>query len=1100
MTQSRHESAIWSWEPGQPDRATDSCAVFEPLTFGPSGELIVHTKWNDASCSRNVIRFACQNTRDGSWAIAQGSSGFSGGDAACTNLSDYAFSVPVNATSNDAMQREVGTTPVYLNLRSQDGIHYAPVNLDLASLPSNQISLLENPGQANQLRFPFDPDKQFQYVKIPEDTPWEEIQLDVQGARGGPATVNPLVGNTKSASGGQGAELISRFRIGHGVNEIPPGSGLGIVLGARGKSDSGSSKATAGGGGGSGVLLFRPGSDDWEPLTVAGGGGGAFANIGTGKPGQDGDRAGLVSKASRGGGNGAEGLYGGGGGARLESRFDVDGVGGGRSGGGGGEAKGNSDGAGGFGFGGGGAGGGNALKPGKRGAGGGGGYRGGDGAEASRGDAGRSYAHTQDLSTLVFRSRKSDGDLTVTLFDVDIPNRAPTAVSDAYELDEDLALLANIVRNDTDPEGDALIAILVAPTSNGTLVLNGSGTLSYNPNANFCGSDFFPYSANDGRLSSPPAIVTIDVLCINDPPVANDDDYETTEDLGFLSAPSILLNDTDADGDAFDLILDTRTSNGTLQFPIPFHFLYIPSPDFCGTDSFLYHVTDGKSNSFQATVTINVACVNDPPVAQNDTLGTDEDTPLIVPPAGVLGNDRDVDGDVLSAVLDSIPAHGSVTLNGDGSLTYTPAANFNGGDSFTYHANDGTDDSNVVTVTVTVNSVNDPPVAAADPYSTDEDTPLTVVAAGVLGNDNDPVEGDALTAVLDTGPANGSVTLSPNGSLTYTPAANFNGSDSFTYHANDGTDDSNVVTVTITVNPVNDPPVANDDDRSVDEDMQLTGTVKANDGDVEGDATVSRVSGPTNGALTLNADGSFSYTPEENYNGPDSFVYELADDEASDEATVRITVNPVNDPSVAVLAPAARIVELGDSAFLDAAGSFDVDGDVLTFSWTGEGTAGIADNQTVNLGAVDIYLYTLRVSDGQAGSTASATVTVEDTTDPVITSAIPDACGFWPANHKLVTAGTIAASDLGGVNLSIVVTSNEPINGLGDGDADPDWVVDMNADGTAGTIQLRSERSGTGTPSRSTMVAATESSAPCPAPPFWSTEPASSCHEPSISR
>ena len=574
---------------------------------------------------------------------------------------------------------------------------------------------------------------------------------------------------------------------------------------------------------------------------------------------------------------------------------------------------------------------------------------------------------------------------------------------------------------------------------------------------------------NFGVFSGALDITLVDIP--NNPPVANDDAFVTTEDI-FSFIQNALKNDTDPEGDALTAILDTGTGNGFLNLVVSGFFEYRPNPNFCGTDSFTYHANDGADDSNVATVTIDVTCVNDPPVAADDSYSTNEDTLLTVPAPGVFGNDSDVDGDALLPVRFSGPAHGNLTLNADGSLTYSPAFDFNGSDSFIYAPRDGTSIGNLATVTITVNSVNDPPVAADDPYSTDEDTPLTVAAPGVLGNDDDPVEGDALTAVLDTGPANGSFTLNADGSLTYTPAANFNGSDSFTYHANDGTDDSNVVRVRITVNSVNDPPVANDDDRSVDEDMQLSGTVTANDGDVEGDATVSRVSGPTNGALTLNADGSFSYTPEENYNGSDSFVYELADDEASDEATVRITVNPINDPPVAVLVPVTLTVELGDSAFLDAAGSFDVDGDDLTFSWTGEGTAGSADNQTVNLGAVDTYPYTLTVSDGQVSSnTASATVTVEDTTGPAITSTIPDACGFWAPNHQLVTAGTLSASDLGGVNLSIVVGSNEPVNGLGDGDADPDWVVVMNTDRTAGTIQLRSERSGTGTGRTYTITA-----------------------------
>jgi VCBS repeat-containing protein len=171
----------------------------------------------------------------------------------------------------------------------------------------------------------------------------------------------------------------------------------------------------------------------------------------------------------------------------------------------------------------------------------------------------------------------------------------------------------------------------------------------------------------------------------------------------------------------------------------------------------------------------------------------------------VLGNDTDPDGDSLSAVVVSGPAHGSLSLNADGGFTYTPAANFNGTDTFTYRASDGTAQSSPATVTITVTARSDAPVAADNAYTADEDTALTVAAPGVLGNDSDP-DGDQLTAVVASGPGHGSLTLSADGSFAYTPAANFNGTDSFTYRVSDGTLQSDPATVTITVNAVNDAP------------------------------------------------------------------------------------------------------------------------------------------------------------------------------------------------------------------------------------------------------------------------------------------------------
>ena len=192
---------------------------------------------------------------------------------------------------------------------------------------------------------------------------------------------------------------------------------------------------------------------------------------------------------------------------------------------------------------------------------------------------------------------------------------------------------------------------------------------------------------------------------------------------------------------------------------------------------------------------------------------------------GVLTNDTDADSDPLTAIKVSDPTHGTVSLNADGSFTYTPAADWNGSDSFSYKANDGTADSNVATVSVTVSAVNDAPVAADQSVTTAEDTAkaITLVATDV--------EGDTLTWAVGT-PAHGTLTgTAPD--VTYTPAANYNGSDSFTFTVNDGTVDSNVATVSITVTAVNDAPVAADQSVTTAEDTAKAITLAGTD--VDGD-------------------------------------------------------------------------------------------------------------------------------------------------------------------------------------------------------------------------------------------------------------------------
>jgi len=283
-----------------------------------------------------------------------------------------------------------------------------------------------------------------------------------------------------------------------------------------------------------------------------------------------------------------------------------------------------------------------------------------------------------------------------------------------------------------------------------------------------------------------------------------------------------------------------------------------------------------------------------PPTATDDTYSTPEDQTLTVAAPGVLSNDTDPDGDALTASLVSGPSSGSLTLNGDGSFTYVPDPNVNGSDSFTYELTDGITTKQAV-ATLTIDPVNDPPQAADDSYSTPEDQTLTVAAPGVLGNDSD-VEGSSLTASVVQTPDHGTLTLGSDGAVEYVPNANFAGADSFTYAASDGTT-ADSAAVSLTVDPVNDPPQAADDSYSTPEDQTLTVAapgVLGNDTDADGDTrTASVVTGPSNGTLSLDTDGSFAYTPAADFSGSDSFTYAVSDGQGgSDQAQVALTVCP----------------------------------------------------------------------------------------------------------------------------------------------------------------------------------------------------------------
>jgi VCBS repeat-containing protein len=262
-------------------------------------------------------------------------------------------------------------------------------------------------------------------------------------------------------------------------------------------------------------------------------------------------------------------------------------------------------------------------------------------------------------------------------------------------------------------------------------------------------------------------------------------------------------------------------------------------------------------NNDNVSVLLNSTVTNRAPVATDDAYSTAEDTILTVAAPGVLTNDSDPDGNPLTAVLVSGPSHGTLTLNGTGSFSYTPATDFAGSDSFSYRASDGTLTSNPATVTISVTAVNDAPTAAGEAYSTAEDTALTVAPPGVLANDTDP-DGEPLTAVLESVPSHGTLTLNTDGSFTYTPAAEFTGSDSFTYRASDGTLTSNPATVTLTVAAVNDTPTVTvtaggtcgSDDRS--------GTINLTVGDVDSAATSLALSASSSNSMLL-PDGNIMF-------------------------------------------------------------------------------------------------------------------------------------------------------------------------------------------------------------------------------------------------
>lgn len=447
-------------------------------------------------------------------------------------------------------------------------------------------------------------------------------------------------------------------------------------------------------------------------------------------------------------------------------------------------------------------------------------------------------------------------------------NQAPIAVGDTFSVGEDgvLHVPANgVLANDTDADGDGLAPTLVAGPSHGTLTLQADGSFDYTPAANYYGLDEFTYSVSDGVLTSAVATVSLDIIAVNDAPVAGNDTLGLAEDGSLnIAATTLLANDSDIDGDPLIITVVAAPVHGTLAENADHSWTYIPAPNYHGTDSLTYLANDGQADSNLATVTLNVASINDRPTATGEAYTATEDTALVIASPGVLNNDVDVDGDPLRAIRQTAPTHGSVTLNANGSFTYTPAANYNGPDSFTYVASDGVLSSAPVTVNISVAPVNDAPMAANNAYSTPQSTTLTVPARGVLANDSDP-DGDAITAVLGTGPTNGTVVLNADGSFTYSPNPGYVGPDSFTYRAGDATLASALATVQLTVTP----PVA----KFFVADADRTSSFQyAADGTAVGNTALNRSNSKPRG-IASNSDGSLQWVVD---SGGTVFVYNNA--------------------------------------------------------------------------------------------------------------------------------------------------------------------------------------------------------------------------------
>ena len=292
--------------------------------------------------------------------------------------------------------------------------------------------------------------------------------------------------------------------------------------------------------------------------------------------------------------------------------------------------------------------------------------------------------------------------------------------------------------------------------------------------------------------------IIVTVYPANDPPIASNDSTTTLEDTP--DTILVLINDFDPEGDSLSINGFTQGNHGTVTSNGNKSLIYSPYLNYYGNDNFSYTVTDNHGGIDTALVFVTIFPVNDPPIAVNDTISLNEDTLITI---AVLQNDSDPENDTLTADTLTHPDHGIVIINPDWTITYHPDSNFFGMDSFQYIANDGNGGLDTAMVILTIISVNDPPIAFPDSGTTDEDE---IIIIPVLANDIDP-EGDSLFISSISGGNHGIININPDNTVTFKPDSNYFGSDIFTYVVNDSNGGTDTSEVSITIYPVNDPPV-----------------------------------------------------------------------------------------------------------------------------------------------------------------------------------------------------------------------------------------------------------------------------------------------------
>ncbi|HEY6125141.1 MAG TPA: Ig-like domain-containing protein, partial [Steroidobacteraceae bacterium] len=428
----------------------------------------------------------------------------------------------------------------------------------------------------------------------------------------------------------------------------------------------------------------------------------------------------------------------------------------------------------------------------------------------------------------------------------------------------------------------------------------------------------------------------------NAAPVLTSTTFAATEDTAFAGQ----LTATDAENQAITFARTTDAQHGQVTISATGAVAYTPAANYAGADTFGVRLTDSAGGTSTGTVTLNVAAVNDVPVFASPTLGTPEDVAL---DAQLTAYVTDPDANPLTFAVTTAPAHGVLTLSAGGTAAFPPAANYNGADSFAISVSDGAGGIATGTVTINITAVNDAPVLTTTQLSIAEDGVLTAQLATT------DVENQVTQYQVGGGAGHGQVSISPTGFLTYTPDANFNGADSLLVGVSDDGATLTLWPLDITVSPVNDAPVAYEDLLRLPATATVTLPVLANDSDADGDTlTVTLLSQPGGGTLTVNASNEITFTRDNQFNGPIRFSYRITDAAGvTAEADVRAVIGEF--PGIYYLADETTVGQLEvhwfDGLRIYRLGT-DLDaGDVISsFATAGDGdtVAYVVDSDTVS--------------------------------------------------------------------------------------------------------------------------------------------------------